>query len=82
MAPGGGDDSDGWVDDPFRDWMDGYKRRRIRNKGKERWYYGGWSQFLAPVRPLYLLASKLEEAIGVRHADNCFMVGMIARKPA
>lgn len=40
-------------------------------------YYGGFSQFLAPLPPLYRLASKAEEAVSLRRADNCFVVSMI-----
>jgi len=43
-------------------------------------YYGGWSQFLAPLPPLYSLAARLEE-LGPRHADNSFIVSIIARHP-
>ena len=46
----------------------------------QRNYYGGLSQFLAPVPKLYSLACRLEEAIRERDADSCFAVGMIARK--
>jgi hypothetical protein len=44
-------------------------------------YYGGWSQFFAPVAALYKLAYRVEEAIKPRNADNCFVVAMIGRKP-
>jgi protein-L-isoaspartate O-methyltransferase len=44
-------------------------------------YYGGWSQFLAPVPALYFMASRVEEALRPRHADNSFIVSMIARHP-
>jgi ubiquinone/menaquinone biosynthesis C-methylase UbiE len=46
----------------------------------DRRYYGGWSQFLAPVSPLYSLAARLEETIEPRQADNCFIVSIIARR--
>ncbi len=42
-------------------------------------YYGGVSQFLAPVPVLYRLASTLEEAVRTRDADNCFVVSIIGR---
>jgi tRNA A58 N-methylase Trm61 len=45
----------------------------------ERRYYGGWSQFLAPVPALYFFASRLEETMRPRHADNCFIVLNISR---
>lgn len=44
-------------------------------------YYGGWSQFLAPLRGLYPLASCLEEALGPRNADNAFIISIIAQRP-
>jgi len=47
----------------------------------QRRYYGGWSQFLAPVAPLYLIASRIEETLQPRHADNCFIVSIIGRRP-
>ena len=47
----------------------------------DRRYYGGWSQFFAPVPILYKAAYKIEEAIKPRNADNCFVVSIIARKP-
>jgi predicted O-methyltransferase YrrM len=47
----------------------------------DRHYYGGWSQFLAPVPALYHIASRLEETLQPRHADNCFIVSIIARRP-
>jgi glycosyltransferase involved in cell wall biosynthesis/ubiquinone/menaquinone biosynthesis C-methylase UbiE len=47
----------------------------------DRRYYGGWSQFLAPVPGLYFLASRIEEALQPRHADNSFIVSIIARRP-
>jgi len=45
----------------------------------ERRYYGGWSQFLAPMAPIYRAAARIEET-RERHAGNCFAVGMIAKK--
>jgi ubiquinone/menaquinone biosynthesis C-methylase UbiE len=48
----------------------------------DRRYYGGWSQFLAPVPPLYSIASRIEETLRPRHADNCFIVSIIARRPS
>ena len=44
-------------------------------------YYGGWSQFTAPLPALYRLAYKTEEMLGPRNADNCFIVSIIAKKP-
>lgn len=44
-------------------------------------YYGGWSQFMAPLSVLYHLAFRIEEAINQRDADNCFIVSIIAKKP-
>ena len=43
-------------------------------------YYGGWSQFFAPIFLLYRIAYRIEEAITPRNADNCFIVSMIGRK--
>lgn len=47
----------------------------------ERRYYGGWSQFLAPVPRLYGLAARIEEGLAPRQADNSFIVSIIARRP-
>jgi ubiquinone/menaquinone biosynthesis C-methylase UbiE len=47
----------------------------------DRRYYGGWSQFWAPVPALYSLAAQVEEALHPRHADNAFIVSVIARRP-
>jgi hypothetical protein len=47
----------------------------------DRRYYGGWSQFLAPVPPLYYLTARLEEGLRSRRADNCFIAAIIARQP-
>jgi hypothetical protein len=47
----------------------------------ERRYYGGWSQFLAPLPALHVIASRLEETLRSRHADNSFIVSIIARRP-
>lgn len=47
----------------------------------ERRYYGGWSQFLAPVPALYFIASRLEETLRPRQADNSFIISIIARRP-
>lgn len=44
-------------------------------------YYGGGSQFFAPIPKLYYIAYKLEEVFQERNADNCFAVAMILRKP-
>lgn len=46
----------------------------------ERRYYGGVSQFFSPSGSLYGVASKVEEFIRPGNADNCFIVGMLARK--
>lgn len=48
----------------------------------ERRYYGGWSQFFAPVPFLYSVAYRMEEALHPRNGGNCFIVSIIARKPA
>jgi protein-L-isoaspartate O-methyltransferase len=47
----------------------------------ERRYYGGCSQFLAPVPALYRIASRLEENLRPRNADNSFIISIIARRP-
>ena len=47
----------------------------------ERRYYGGLSQFLAPMPALYFMASRLEEALRSRQADNSFIISVIARRP-
>ncbi len=47
----------------------------------ERRYYGGLSQFLAPVPSFYRLAARIEEALRPRQADNCFIAAIIARRP-
>jgi predicted O-methyltransferase YrrM len=47
----------------------------------ERRYYGGLSQFAAPLPSLYHLAARLEEAMSPRRADNCFLASIIARRP-
>lgn len=52
-----------------------------RFKIMDRRYYGGWSQFMAPLPALYRLAFRMEEAISPRDADNCFIVSIIAKKP-
>jgi len=46
----------------------------------DRRYYGGWSQFLAPVAPLYFIASRIEEILRPRHADNAFIISVISRR--
>jgi len=43
--------------------------------------YGGLSQFLAPVPLLYHLAYRIEETLRPRHADNSFIISIIARRP-
>jgi ubiquinone/menaquinone biosynthesis C-methylase UbiE len=45
-------------------------------------YYGGWSQFLAPISPLYRWAYCVEEAIRARNSDNCFVVAFIGKVPS
>ena len=45
-------------------------------------YYGGWSQFLSPIPWLYFIASRAEERMEERHADNSFIVAIIAQKSA
>ena len=45
----------------------------------ERRYYGGWSQFVAPVSWLYGIAAKVEK-LRERNARNCFIVAMIGKK--
>jgi len=47
----------------------------------ERRYYGGWSQFLAPIPVLYRIAWRLEEGLSPRQADNAFIVSIISRRP-
>ncbi len=47
----------------------------------ERRYYGGFSQFLAPVPRLYFIAARIEETLRPRHADNSFIASIIARRP-
>lgn len=47
----------------------------------ERRYYGGWSQFLSSQPQLYFIASRIEEMLRPRHADNSFIVSIIARAP-
>lgn len=44
-------------------------------------YYGGLSQFFAPLPVFYRLTALLEEAVQTRNADNCFIVSFIGRKP-
>jgi cyclopropane fatty-acyl-phospholipid synthase-like methyltransferase len=47
----------------------------------KRRYYGGWSQFLAPVPAMYSVAAWIEEALAPRNADNSFIVSIIAWRP-
>ncbi len=47
----------------------------------ERRYFGGLSQFFAPLPTLYSIASKVEEEMRRRDADNSFIVAMICRRP-
>jgi ubiquinone/menaquinone biosynthesis C-methylase UbiE len=42
-------------------------------------YYGGISQFVAPLPGLYEAAAALESCLSRRTADNCFIVSMVAR---
>lgn len=44
-------------------------------------YYGGISQFFAPVPVLYRFLARLEEYLRPGNADNCFIVSVIGRKP-
>jgi SAM-dependent methyltransferase len=46
----------------------------------DRAYYGGWSQFLAPISWAYKMAAGVEEAVRERDAGNCFAVTVIGRK--
>lgn len=46
----------------------------------DRRYYGGLSQFLAPISCIYPIAARLEEAIKERDAGNCFAVSIIGKK--
>lgn len=46
----------------------------------DRQYYGGFSQYFAPLPVLYSLASQTEEKLSPRHADNSFIVSIIGRK--
>jgi ubiquinone/menaquinone biosynthesis C-methylase UbiE len=50
-----------------------------RFKKLYRKYYGGWSQFFAPISPLYRWAYYVEEAIRARNSDNCFVVAFIGK---
>jgi predicted O-methyltransferase YrrM len=43
-------------------------------------YYGGFSQFFAPFQRVYQFAYRIEEAMRLRYADNCFIVSVIAKK--
>jgi ubiquinone/menaquinone biosynthesis C-methylase UbiE len=43
-------------------------------------YYGGWSQFFAPIRTLYRWAYCMEEAIRARNSDNCFVLAFIGKE--
>jgi protein-L-isoaspartate O-methyltransferase len=53
----------------------------VRFEIVQRRYYGGWSQFLAPLPALYQLAWRLEESLRPRQADNSFIISVIARRP-
>ncbi|MEW6365149.1 MAG: class I SAM-dependent methyltransferase [Acidobacteriota bacterium] len=46
------------------------------------WYFGGWSQFFAPLPPLYRLCAGLEERMRARTADNCFLAALVLRRRA
>jgi ubiquinone/menaquinone biosynthesis C-methylase UbiE len=48
----------------------------------DRRYFGGISQFFAPLSLLYFIASRVEEKLRKRHADNSFIVAMICRRPS
>jgi len=43
-------------------------------------YYGGWSQFAAPIKGVYNFMVLLEESFRPRGPDNCFAVSIIAKK--
>jgi hypothetical protein len=45
-----------------------------------RQYYGGLSQFAAPIPGIYEGAALLETTLAPRHADNCFAVSAVLRK--
>jgi predicted O-methyltransferase YrrM len=45
-----------------------------------RYYYGGWSQFFTPFPRIYRFAYRIEEAMQLRDANNCFIVSVIAKK--
>lgn len=43
-------------------------------------YYGGLSQFVAPIPFLYKILEKVESTVCARNANNCFAVAIIGRK--
>lgn len=43
-------------------------------------YYGGLSQFLAPLPVVYPIAAACESTLSARTADNCFAVAIVARR--
>ena len=43
-------------------------------------YYGGLSQFAAPIPRLYEALARMEETLVPRNADNCFVVSAVLRK--
>ena len=43
-------------------------------------YYGGWSQFIAPIGTLYRWAYRMEETIRDRNSDNCFIMAFIGKR--
>lgn len=47
----------------------------------DRRYYGGLSQFTAPISCLYAMVARLEEALKKRDAGNCFAVSIIGKRP-
>ena len=47
----------------------------------DRRYFGGLSQFFAPISSLYFIASRIEEGMRRRDSDNSFIVAMICRRP-
>lgn len=45
-------------------------------------YYGGLSQFLAPMPGVYEAAAAIESGLSRRTANNCFAVGMVLKRLA
>jgi predicted O-methyltransferase YrrM len=46
----------------------------------EKRYFSGWSQFLAPLPPLYEMAWRVEERLALRTPGNCFVAFVLGRK--